>query len=244
MAFQEFVEARPPVYTASEDEHIRRALKYVPADDYDPWIAVGMALHSTGWGEPAFRIFDDWSKTSEKYDAAEIVKKWESFSRPDDSERTLRTLGTLFHLASQHGYVAQHPSVQGEAARTASVSGEADTEDELNQREKLICIGLEADFWHSPNHDTYATMEVAGHEESHPLRSTAFARWLRLESGEGFLGGLRQGCPPHPGLPVRRHGRSVAACRQRQPSEPTSHARLCAMGRGGLPSVRRPSRSL
>jgi hypothetical protein len=176
----------PPVYSASEDERIRRALEYVPADGYDPWVAVGMALHSTGWGDKAFRIFDDWSKTSEKYDAAESAKKWESFSRADDSERTLRTLGTLFHLASQHGYVAQHPSVHGEAAWTVSVSGEANPEDELNQRERLICIGLEADLWQYATQDTYATIEVAGHRESHPLRSIAFSRWLRLEYGRRY----------------------------------------------------------
>src|SRR5208283_2335170 len=102
------------------------------------------------------------------------------------SARTLRTLGTLFRLASEHGYVAQHTPVRGAAARAVDPPEEADADDELNQRERLISIGLEADLWHSPNHDAYATVNVAGHEESHPLRSIAFARWLRLEYGRRY----------------------------------------------------------
>ena len=68
--------------------------------DYECWLKVGMALHSTGqpW---AREVWDTWSQHSAKYDAAKQAKSWRSF----DEDRTPRaTLGTLFHLAQQAGW--------------------------------------------------------------------------------------------------------------------------------------------
>ena len=45
------------------------ALTYIPAEEYDTWLRVGMALHASGeaWGRAAR---DTWSQRSDKYDAA------------------------------------------------------------------------------------------------------------------------------------------------------------------------------
>jgi hypothetical protein len=79
---------------------VMQAVSYIPSDDYDTWLRVGMALHSTGqpW---AREVWDTWSQHSAKYDVAKQEKSWSSF----DEDRTKKaTLGTLFYLAQQAGW--------------------------------------------------------------------------------------------------------------------------------------------
>ena len=66
--------------------------------DYDTWLMLGMALHSTGefW---AWDLWDGWSRQSEKCDARKQAKSWASFT----SQGSV-TIASLFHLAKQHGY--------------------------------------------------------------------------------------------------------------------------------------------
>jgi hypothetical protein len=55
------------------EKQIRSALKSIPADQYDIWIKVGMALKSLGWDRSdgtsmGFELWDGWSATCrEKY---------------------------------------------------------------------------------------------------------------------------------------------------------------------------------
>lgn len=70
-------------------------LSYIPPDDYDEWLKVGMALKQEG--EPV-EIWDEWSRSSSKYRPGDCEKRWRSF---DSSEITG---GTLYHLAVQYGY--------------------------------------------------------------------------------------------------------------------------------------------
>jgi len=79
------------------------ALKRIHPDaSYDDWIAVGMALHSTG-DPQAFQIWDEWSARGSKYKGTKEIKtRWQSFK----SEGI--TLGTIFHLA---GGIDSLPSV-------------------------------------------------------------------------------------------------------------------------------------
>lgn len=81
--------------TTPDIEEIRRAMDCIPSDDYDTWIKVGMALKAN---RVAIEIWREWSSKSKKYNASEIHSKWNSFKRHDIG------LGTLFHLAAQHGY--------------------------------------------------------------------------------------------------------------------------------------------
>jgi hypothetical protein len=91
----------PPIDDAQVLE-LRSALATIPADDYDTWVKVGMALHSSGAGQQAFGLWCEWAQMSpDKYHAAEQAKKWPSFSdRPDGV-----ALSTIYALAQQHGWV-------------------------------------------------------------------------------------------------------------------------------------------
>ncbi len=89
-------------------EEIRQALDAVPADcTRDEWVSIGMALHWAGTQtdqlEQALQLWNEWSSTAQfKYPGErEILTQWISF-RPDKA--TAVKLGTLFHIAKQHGW--------------------------------------------------------------------------------------------------------------------------------------------
>ena len=89
-------------------EEIRQALEVVPADcTREEWVNAGMALHWAGSQtqqlDQALHLWNEWSATAQsKYPGErEIVKQWSSF-RSDKA--TAVKLGTLFHIAKQHGW--------------------------------------------------------------------------------------------------------------------------------------------
>ena len=79
------------------------ALKCIPPDiPYDQWILVGQASHD-GFGEQGRPLWMDWSSRGAKYQGeADIDTHWKSFRQGGGVG-----IGTLFHIAAQHGY--QHP---------------------------------------------------------------------------------------------------------------------------------------
>lgn len=97
-------------WSPEEEARIWSALEAIPARGYDQWREVGMALHSLDWTRPdgtspAFELFDDWSATEgEQYNLDATEKKWNSFGK-----RSGIGLGTLFHLAEQHGWQGNLP---------------------------------------------------------------------------------------------------------------------------------------
>ena len=93
----------PPAYSEDEERRIRSALARIPAEEWRDWLNIGMALHWTGWGDLAFRIWNEWSQTApHKYDENVQAKTWASFDRPYDGDRI--KLATLFHLAKRFGW--------------------------------------------------------------------------------------------------------------------------------------------
>lgn len=88
-------------------EEIRQALDHVNPDcSRDEWINCGMALHWAGTQtdqlDQALALWDEWSKPSAKYPGDRgIMTQWNSF-KTDKSSAV--KLGTLFHIAKQHGW--------------------------------------------------------------------------------------------------------------------------------------------
>ena len=94
-------------------EEIRSALACVPADSRDEWLYIGMALHNSVdvIGEsPAFSLWTEWSKKSDKYDAADQGRVWSSF---DDAGGV--TLSTLFAIAKSYGFQVSVPKAEPES---------------------------------------------------------------------------------------------------------------------------------
>lgn len=76
-------------------------LSYIANNDvpYDEWIGIGMAIHHATQGS-GFDLWDRWSATSGKHDAAKMQYKWGSFGRASNPV----TLGTLVHHAESGGW--------------------------------------------------------------------------------------------------------------------------------------------
>src|SRR5207244_3458549 len=60
------------------DEAIRAALAFVPADERELWLRIGMALKSE-FGADGFEMFETWSKSAENFDAKAVKSSWKSF---------------------------------------------------------------------------------------------------------------------------------------------------------------------
>ena len=76
------------------------ALKYVESDDYALWVKVTAALHSVG--EEAYDLWDEWSRSSTKYDEKIMRKKWESFGKV--SSGSSASVASIFFLAQRAGW--------------------------------------------------------------------------------------------------------------------------------------------
>jgi hypothetical protein len=94
-------------------EEIRQALEAIPADcAREEWINVGMALHWAGTQteqpEQALQLWNEWSAQSPaKYPGERgIITQWASFR---NDKTTAVKLGTLFHIAKQHGWARPMP---------------------------------------------------------------------------------------------------------------------------------------
>lgn len=116
-------------YNQLEEQRISAALAVIPAScQRDPWLHIGMALHDLAWQRPdgtdaGFELWDRWSATCpEKYSLHDVETRWRSFGKPG---RAGITLGTLYHIASQHGWQppaprAAHPPAAGIPTTTES----------------------------------------------------------------------------------------------------------------------------
>ena len=81
---------------ASSSE-VREILTYVSADTEDTWIKVGMALHHQYNGnEEGFKIWDEWSQTSDKYDGARpLDREWKRFDTDNDRKLGIPSIAEM-----------------------------------------------------------------------------------------------------------------------------------------------------
>ena len=106
---------------------IQSVLYHISPDcDRDQWIQIGMALHHAGYQDKAldtaFMLWDDWSSQSEdKYKGQkDLMRNWRSF-RPNNGI----TIGTLFHIATEHGYERPRPTAEELFSAVSSDEGES-----------------------------------------------------------------------------------------------------------------------
>lgn len=99
-------EALVTVWSPSEQARLESALHAIPSDSYETWFTVGMALQQLRWetneGDTGFDLWDRWSQgTPDKYAPEICEEKWKTFGR---SGRAGITIGSVYHLANQHGW--------------------------------------------------------------------------------------------------------------------------------------------
>jgi putative DNA primase/helicase len=77
----------------TDSTFVMNALKLVPAEVYEDWVAVGMALKAGGF---PVELWDEWSKSSDKYEDGLCEKKWDKF------EPRKITMGKIRWLVGQY----------------------------------------------------------------------------------------------------------------------------------------------
>lgn len=107
-----------PVATAQTFDDLRSALKHVDADDYTTWVNVGMVLKP--YGENGYKIWTEWSATSDKFDAAAQRRKWE---RDIDRPHSI-TYRSIFRMAIDNGWAGNIHDVNSAAPATPAEPGE------------------------------------------------------------------------------------------------------------------------
>lgn len=79
-SIQEREQATPPATASSltdiEVASVKRNLSDIPADDYDIWISVLMALKSLRADQQAYELAVEWSSKSAKYDGGQLRATW------------------------------------------------------------------------------------------------------------------------------------------------------------------------
>jgi hypothetical protein len=92
--------ARPAAaFGGDEFERARDALRAVPADDYNVYLRIAMALKAA-FGNGGFSLYREWAMSSIKFDDADVRKKWQSV-KPEGGV----TIATLFGMARDHGWL-------------------------------------------------------------------------------------------------------------------------------------------
>lgn len=76
---------------------LKSALEYIPADAYDIWYRIGMALH--GLGDTGYKLWLDWSKKNSKFNQAEAKKKWQGLANAKSI-----SIASVFYLAAKNGW--------------------------------------------------------------------------------------------------------------------------------------------
>ena len=104
------------------------ALSSGRADDYDDWLAVGMALHSVG-DDALLDDWEQWSAQSGKHKPSDCQRKWRSFKKSGI------TLGTLGDMAKKDGW--RGSAVTRRTVAAGNAGQEADTPPIITKPEKL-----------------------------------------------------------------------------------------------------------
>lgn len=79
-------------------------------DDHDNWFRVGMALHHEfGGGDAGLKLWNDWSKQSEKYEKSAVMTRWPSFGRQEGGKIvTMATVVSVARDARRDAYIDEY----------------------------------------------------------------------------------------------------------------------------------------
>jgi putative DNA primase/helicase len=114
-------------------ERARSALAFIPSDDRDVWVSMGMALKD-GFGDEGFDLWDAWSRQSDRYDERDARDVWRSIKAGGGI-----TLGTLFHEAKARSWrddgTYQKPTLEEIEARRREAAERTAKEEAKKVRE-------------------------------------------------------------------------------------------------------------
>lgn len=93
------------------DPRIIDALTFIPADDREDWLRIGMAVHHEYRGnDDGFAAWCDWAKASAKFSEKDSARVWVSFGKRSGSPVTI---ATIFEMAKAHGWEIAPATIDG-----------------------------------------------------------------------------------------------------------------------------------
>jgi len=127
-----------PLPDSGRDEALASdALRCITPDcGYDDWLKIGQALHSAG--DHLLELWIEWSAGSKDFNPAECQSKWRTFNRGSGGVG----LGTLFHVATENGWLRPQRKFvrEGDAA---GLHAAADGQDAKTMNETLPANAIE-----------------------------------------------------------------------------------------------------
>lgn len=142
---------------------IQSALSFIPADNRDTWLQMGMAIKSE-IGDEGFSLWDEWSSTATNYSAPAAKSVWKSCRGHGI------TIGSLFHEAKSHGWRDDErharPSNEYLAARKRETQERATREG--RERERLAEAAARKAGWimHQTVQEQHAYLHAKGWPEA------------------------------------------------------------------------------
>lgn len=130
---------------------VAAALAYIPADERETWVRMGMAVKSE-FGNDGFDTWDDWSQSASNYNAKAARDSWRSFKQGGRI-----TIATLFGAAIDAGWKPEQRELSAERkteldrereARRVKREAEFAQEAELQARWYEVIAQAAQDVWH------------------------------------------------------------------------------------------------
>ncbi|RDD94930.1 DUF927 domain-containing protein [Acidovorax sp. BoFeN1] len=181
---------------------IRAALAHIPASlARDEWARVGMAIKSEFPDDTGRDLFEAWSATADSHDASATRSTWRSIKAGGGVG-----IGTLLHLAKEHGFVlpkaSEAPAAPSpeELARRAREKAERQQADKAHQDAAHAAAALDAVAQWDAASDTGASPYLARKGvQAHGLRFAPDGCVLvPLRDAAGDLWNLQRIAPERP----------------------------------------------
>jgi len=181
-------------------ETTRQALAHIPANlPRDEWARVGMAIKSEFPDEGGYDLFAQWSETAPGFKASDCRTAWRSFKAGGSV-----TMGSLIHLAKQHGYVIPKdgqaavkpsPEVLAQRQRDQAEAQAKEAEAQRQRHEAAAAAAVQA--WEAGSDQGESAYLARKGVKAHGLRFGALdgALMIPLFDGVGKLWNL-QGVTP------------------------------------------------
>ena len=181
---------------------IRAALAHIPASlAREDWARVGMAIKSEFPDDTGRDLFEAWSATADSHDASATRSTWRSIKAGGGVG-----IGTLLHLAKEHGFVlpkaSEAPAAPSpeELARRAREKAERQQADKAHQDAAHAAAALDAVAQWDAASDTGASPYLARKGvQAHGLRFAPDGCVLvPLRDAAGDLWNLQRIAPERP----------------------------------------------
>lgn len=157
-----------------------RALDFVDPStlDYQDWLKVGTALKTEGLN---FEVWDDWSKSDERYNHSEMPNKWDSLK-----EGTVHA-GTIFHFAKANGYT--------QASHFVENNSNCEIDEEMERKVKIAEYNKKLEKWNEEDRKQLEQNEKGYFEKnletSEPVKNYLTSRNITLETARKFCLGAK-----------------------------------------------------